>query len=206
MQIGDHLVTPRLGYTHHGLYIGQQEVIHYEGKAVGISGQINKVSVAKFCDGMSYEVRDYPLRVYGRKESVVRAYQRLNESQYNILFNNCEQFVAWCIMGIGYSEQLNDVVRLAIETKSLAETVAQHQSGQLLLQSMMTSETTKELVSYALPTGGAVTTAALVGGSSAVTALVAGGLSIVSVTPLAMPIAAGAIVGYGVKKLIDWVW
>ena len=30
--------------------------------------------------------------------------------------------------------------------------------------------------------------------------------SAASVTPLAVPIAAGVIVGYGVKKLIDWVW
>ena len=30
MQAGDHLVTFRMGYTHHGLYLGNKEVIHYE--------------------------------------------------------------------------------------------------------------------------------------------------------------------------------
>ena len=205
MQIGDHLVTPRTGYTHHGLYLGNQQVIHYSGKSRHDQGSIQQVTLEEFCDGNSCRVRDYPFRVYGRKESVERAYERLGEASYSILFNNCEQFVAWCIMGFGYSEQLNDVVRFAIETQSLAETVA-HRNGQLLLQSVMTSETTKELVSHALPMSGAVTTAALVSGSSTGTALVAGGLSIASMTPLAVPMAAGAIVGYGVKKLIDWVW
>ena len=169
MQIGDHLVTPRTGYTHHGLYLGNQQVIHYSGKSRHDQGSIQQVTLEEFCDGNSCRVRDYPFRVYGRKESVERAYERLGEASYSILFNNCEQFVAWCIMGFGYSEQLNDVVRFAIETQSLAETVA-HRNGQLLLQSVMTSETTKELVSHALPMSGAVTTAALVSGSSTGTA------------------------------------
>src|SRR5690349_5421032 len=28
-----HLVTPRRGYTHHGLYVGQGRIIHYAGLA-----------------------------------------------------------------------------------------------------------------------------------------------------------------------------
>ena len=95
MQVGDHLVTPRTGYTHHGLYIGNQEVIHYDGKFGSDSGRITKVTLAEFCEGASCRVRDYPLRVYGRKESVERASQRLGESDYNLVLNNCEQFVAW---------------------------------------------------------------------------------------------------------------
>ena len=203
MQIGDHLVTPRLGYTHHGLYIGQQEVIHYEGKAAGISGQITKVSVTEFCDGMSYEIRDYPLRVYGRKESVTRAYQRLNESQYHILFNNCEQFVAWCIMGIGYSEQLNDMVSTAIQTNALIESQGVQTVASYLAQSTLTENTARHLATAVVPTSAAIVTGSAMSGG---TVALASGLSIVSVTPLAVPIAAGAIVGYGVKKLIDWVW
>ena len=29
MQAGDHLISPRPGFTHHGLYVGNNEVIHY---------------------------------------------------------------------------------------------------------------------------------------------------------------------------------
>ena len=203
MQVGDHLVTPRTGYTHHGLYIGNQEVIHYEGKFGSNSGCIAKVTLAEFCEGASCRVRDYPLRVYGRKESVERASQRLGESDYNLVLNNCEQFVAWCIMGIGYSEQLNDVVSTAIQTSALIESQTTQAAASYVAQSTLTENTARHLATAVVPTSAAIVTGSAMSGG---TVALASGLSIVSVTPLAVPIAAGAIVGYGVKKLIDWVW
>ena len=203
MQVGDHLVTPRAGYTHHGLYVGNQEVIHYEGKLGSDSGRIAKVTLAEFCEGASCRVRDYPLRVYGRKESVERASQRLGESDYNLVLNNCEQFVAWCIMGIGYSEQLNDVVSAAIQTSALIESQTTQAAASYVAQSTLTENTARHLATAVVPTSAAIVTGSAISGG---TVALASGLSIVSVTPLAVPIAAGAIVGYGVKKLIDWVW
>ena len=203
MQVGDHLVTPRTGYTHHGLYIGNQEVIHYEGKFGSDSGRIAKVTLAEFCEGASCRVRDYPLRVYGRKESVERANQRLGEARYNILFNNCEQFVAWCIMGFGYSEQINTVVSAAIETKALMEKQGIQSVASYVAQSTLAENAKQQIATAIVPTSAALVTGSAISGGSVA---LASGLSIASVTPLAVPIAAGAIVGYGVKKLIDWVW
>ena len=48
MQVGDHLVTPRTGYTHHGLYMGNQQVIHYEGKLGEGAGCITQTSLQAF--------------------------------------------------------------------------------------------------------------------------------------------------------------
>ena len=203
MQVGDHLVTPRTGYTHHGLYIGNQEVIHYEGKFDSDSGRIAKVTLAEFCEGASCRVRDYPLRVYGRKESVERACQRVGECDYNVVFNNCEQFVAWCIMGIGYSEQINTVVSAAIETKMLMETQGTQAVVSYVAQSTLAENAKQQIATAIVPTSAALVTGSAISGG---TVALASGLSIASVTPLAVPIAAGAIVGYGVKKLIDWVW
>ena len=203
MQVGDHLVTPRTGYTHHGLYIGNQEVIHYEGKFGSDSGRIAKVTLAEFCEGASCCVRDYPLRVYGRKESIERACQRLGECDYNVVFNNCEQFVAWCIMGIGYSEQINTVVSAAIETKALMETQGTQAVVSYVAQSTLAENAKQQIATAIVPTSAALVTGSAISGGSVA---LASGLSIASVTPLAVPIAAGAIVGYGVKKLIDWVW
>ncbi len=203
MQIGDHLVTPRTGYTHHGLYIGNQEVIHYAGKLGSDSGRIAKVTLAEFCAGASCRVRDYPLRVYGRKESVERACLRLGECDYNLVLNNCEQFVAWCIMGFGYSEQINTVVSAAIQTKMLMETQGAQAVVSYVAQSTLTENTKQQIATAIVPTSAALVTGSAISGG---TVALASGLSIASVTPLAVPIAAGAIVGYGVKKLIDWVW
>ena len=49
-QPGDHLVSPRTGYQHHGLYLGDHQVIHYLGFSAGeLSGQITITSLAEFC-------------------------------------------------------------------------------------------------------------------------------------------------------------
>ena len=203
MQIGDHLVTPRTGYTHHGLYLGNQQVIHYSGKTSHDQGSIQQVTLEEFCDGKACRVRDYPFRVYGRKESVERAHQRLGEANYSVLFNNCEQFVAWCIMGIGYSEQINSVGRAAIQTKMLMDSQATQSAACYMAQSVMAEQTARQVVNAVVPTSAALVTGSAISGG---TVALASGLSIASVTPLAVPIAAGAIVGYGVKKVIDWIW
>lgn len=213
MQIGDHLVTPRTGYTHHGLYLGNREVIHYEGSSLGdLSGRITQVSLDEFCQGNGCTVREYPIRIYGRKESVQRAYKRLGEAQYDVLLNNCEQLVTWCIMGFAYSEQINELVALGIVGKSAMKSLS-HQAepvamaGYLATQSVR-DETVHHVVQAVLPASSSLvanTAGAGVAFSSGA-ALVSSGLAITSVTPLAMPIVAGVVVGYGIKKVIDWVW
>ena len=213
MQIGDHVVTPRIGYTHHGLYLGNKEVIHYEGSSLGdLSGRITQVSLEQFCQGNGCTVREYPIRIYGRKESVKRAYKRLGEDHYNVLLNNCEQFVTWCVMGFAYSEQINELVALGIVGKSAMKSLS-HQAapvaiaGYLATQSV-NDETVRHVVQAVLPVSSSLI-ASTVGAGVALssgTAVVSCGLAITSVTPLAMPIAAGVVVGYGIKKVIDWVW
>lgn len=203
MQIGDHLVTPRTGYTHHGLYLGNQQVIHYSGKSAHDQGSIQLVMLEEFCEGKACRVRDYPFRVYGRKESVERADQRLGEAHYSILFNNCEQFVAWCIMGFGYSEQINTVVSATIQTKALMEKQGLQAVASYVAQSTLAENTARQVATAVVPTSAALVTGSAISGG---TVALASGLSIVSITPFAVPIAAGVIVGYGVKKLIDWVW
>ena len=203
MQIGDHLVTPRTGYTHHGLYLGNQQVIHYSGKSAHDQGSIQLVTLEEFCDGKACRVRDYPFRVYGRKESVERAKQRLGEANYSILFNNCEQFVAWCIMGFGYSEQLLNNTAIAIKATPIIKQTIDN-LPELTIKTI--PPISKDRVASAIATGLGVTTTATLGSSGAVSTVAAlsGGLSIASVTPLSIPIAIGALVGYGVKRVIDW--
>ena len=52
MQAGDHLISPRPGFTHHGLYLGNNEVIHYAGYSSGEeSGQVVLTSLDVFRNG-----------------------------------------------------------------------------------------------------------------------------------------------------------
>ena len=35
LHYGDHLISPRIGYEHHGIYAGDDWVIHYQGPFSG---------------------------------------------------------------------------------------------------------------------------------------------------------------------------
>ena len=113
-KLGDHLVTPRRGYTHHGIYSGEKRVIHYSGLADGLnSGPVEEVSLDIFCSGQPYEIKSHPKRKFTREEIVNNALKRISEKSYNIVYNNCEHFVNKCIYGINTSQQVGAVIKTA---------------------------------------------------------------------------------------------
>ncbi|ACO73800.1 RND efflux system, outer membrane lipoprotein, NodT family [Laribacter hongkongensis HLHK9] len=85
---------PRRGYAHHGLYLGQGQIIHYVPRQ-----GVRVVSLGTFSRGRNCTVRFHRTRRYGTEASISRARQRLHEYRYHLLFNNCEHFVTWCIRG-----------------------------------------------------------------------------------------------------------
>lgn len=108
MEPGDHLITQRTGYTHHGIYVGNRRVIHYSGFANGWDkGIIEETSLTAFACGRHVNAKQYFTRIYSPTETVERAYSRLGEDLYNLLLNNCEHFATWCIFGLHSSAQVN---------------------------------------------------------------------------------------------------
>lgn len=92
LSMADHLFVQRIGYTHHGLYIGNGRVIHY------LADCVSEDTLETFADGAKIHKKtnnQSPLR-YSKDEVINRAYRRLNEDKYNLLINNCESFVRWC--------------------------------------------------------------------------------------------------------------
>lgn len=109
--IGAHLVTPRLGYTHHGIYAGDGEVIHYEGLSASMRrGRVARVSLAAFGNGRPVCVHDEACAIYTGVEVAARALSRLGEDAYDLLRNNCEHFCAWCLSGAARSAQVERVL------------------------------------------------------------------------------------------------
>lgn len=107
INIGDHLVTPRLGFTHHGIYVGDQRVIQYSGFMDGFSKKpVSITTLDRFDNGFGFWVEEPRVRSFSPEESVERAFSRLGENKYNLIFNNCEHFVNWCISGIHSSAQI----------------------------------------------------------------------------------------------------
>jgi hypothetical protein len=100
LTLGSHLVTPRIGYQHHGIYIGNEQVIHFTSNS-----QIEIVSLSEFKDGNGYSIQSFHSK-FSRKEIVERAKSRLGDENYNVIFNNCEHFCNWCIHDKPISRQV----------------------------------------------------------------------------------------------------
>jgi hypothetical protein len=123
VKAGDHLMTGRTFYTHHGIAVSTDRVIHYAGKnGLFGDGLITEVSLADFVGDDELSVVEHPSPRHDIEDSVTRARQRLGETTYNLVFNNCEHFVTWCIEGVVSSEQVNskvDQIGLVAETAAM---------------------------------------------------------------------------------------
>lgn len=110
IKAGDHLVTERLGYTHHGIYLGNNKVIHYSGLANGLrAGSVEITDLGTFSQGKRTYISHHSNRVFSHRQTVKRARSRLSEDKYNLLSNNCEHFVNWCIYDKARSPQVTKV-------------------------------------------------------------------------------------------------
>jgi hypothetical protein len=105
--LGAHLITPRRGYTHHGIYAGEKTVVQYGGFMHGLqTGPVEEVTLAEFTSGYPLLVRSRGPARFDAEEIVRRARSRMGENRYRILTNNCEHFCEWCI----YAEHRSDQV------------------------------------------------------------------------------------------------
>jgi hypothetical protein len=104
---GTHLVSPRWGYLHHGIYTGDGRVIHYAGFHRGWRrGPVEEVPWSRFARGRRVQVLHRPQARYEAHTIIERARSRLGEDRYRIWSNNCEHFAHWCVTGIARSEQV----------------------------------------------------------------------------------------------------
>lgn len=110
MKRGDHLVVRGRGYTHHGIYMGDGTVVHYQGRPFSRKAPtcVARTTVAQFAKGR-------PVTIAPRDESVpadvvcVRAESRIGEDRYNVATNNCEHFARWACEGEKKSPQVRTV-------------------------------------------------------------------------------------------------
>jgi hypothetical protein len=116
MARGDHLFVYCIGYSHHGLDLGNGNVIHFDSgpwrKLVSHSTDapptIRETTMGEFARGKEVFVRLYDLT--DDPESVAtRAMSRLGEEGYELFNNNCEHFAVWCKTGFSVSTQVESV-------------------------------------------------------------------------------------------------
>jgi hypothetical protein len=109
--LGAHLVTPRRGYTHHGIYVGQGRVVQYGGFSLGLRrGPVEEVSRSQFAQGRAVWIRRERSGGLEPDEVVRRARLRLGEDRYHLVTNNCEHFCEWCVCGEHRSYQIDALI------------------------------------------------------------------------------------------------
>jgi Lecithin retinol acyltransferase len=105
--LGSHLVTPRLCFAHHGIYVGGGRIIHYGGLGHRLlRGPVEEISLARFTCGRRAWVRTHELPRFGCPEVIRRARSRVGENCYRVFSNNCEHFCEWCLQGEHRSYQV----------------------------------------------------------------------------------------------------
>src|SRR5581483_5297597 len=91
--VAAHLVTERVGYTHHGVYVGDEKVVHYAGLSrAWLARHVEEVSLAEFAQGRAVWVQPHSNPRFAPGEIVARAKSRLGEDNYKVVSNNCEHF------------------------------------------------------------------------------------------------------------------
>lgn len=117
MRRGDHIFVSYTAFTHHGIYIDDDQVIELSLEGGGICS----IPLPEFAEGRRVSVRHYK-DCSSRKKVVQRAFSRLGESGYNLLTNNCEHFATWCKTGKAKSAQIVAVVKCGKKAGSKAFT------------------------------------------------------------------------------------
>jgi len=110
--LGAHLVTPRRGYSHHGIYVGRGRVVHYAGwsRAQFTRRPVEEVSLDQFVDGRGVRALPGSGARFSPPEVVARARSRLGEDRYRLASNNCEHFCHWCLTGEPRSAQVDRLI------------------------------------------------------------------------------------------------
>ena len=220
MQNGDHLVVGRTAYTHHGIYIGNGEVIHFSDDY-----GVERISLDEFSQGKQVRVRDYGDSSYSPEERVERAKSRLGEDDYNLVTNNCEHFAAWVATGKHESKQVRNVTNVVVSgvavyaarrvvASVISEEAAKYAATQLVSRGLASTATSAALsavagssaaglaTSASSVTAGALastSTSAFVGGAS--TALTASLASPAAPVVIGVAVAAGAY--YAISSWLD---
>ncbi len=119
-QFGDHIRVKRIAYSHHGIFVSEDEVICYSGEPLKIKdAKVVRQTLNDFlCGGKDepsaeVEVNTAPA-LFSPAEVVRRARERLGECNYKITGNNCEHFANWCRRGESRSEQVENAKKVGL--------------------------------------------------------------------------------------------
>jgi len=109
---GDHVYVRRAGllYSHHGIYAGNESVIHFKGEEKEKRNPVVILTeIESFLNGGKLRRRNYKKRL-PHSESLRIAQEHISEKGYSLPFYNCEHFATYCAIGQKKSLQVRRVI------------------------------------------------------------------------------------------------
>ncbi len=115
-EAGDIISVNRGRYRHFGIYIGDNQVIHFAAEPAREldpkTAVVKQTSLDAFLRGDPLEIQK-PLKrkSFSPKATIRRAKSQLGEmkGQYRLAWNNCEHFAIWCKYGVKKSRQVKKI-------------------------------------------------------------------------------------------------
>jgi hypothetical protein len=110
LNCGDHIYVRRLLYSHHGIYTGDGNVIHYSGEEKEKKDAlVRETGIEDFLKGGKLRRRDHKKRL-PPSGTLILASKHLFDHGYSLAWNNCEHFATYCATGRKKSTQVRTVV------------------------------------------------------------------------------------------------
>ena len=89
LNLGDHIYVRRLLYSHHGIYAGDGNVIHYTGEEKEKKAPlVRETNIEGFLKGGKLKRRNYKKRLLP-SETLSLARKHLSNNSYSLTLNNC---------------------------------------------------------------------------------------------------------------------
>lgn len=102
---GDHIKVDRGPYSHHGIYIGRNVVIHFTGASKRPEDACIRLdTLAAFARGGRVQAVSYA-QCFPAEEVLRRAHESVGKDGYRLFANNCEHLARWCKTGHHESQQ-----------------------------------------------------------------------------------------------------
>lgn len=118
---GDHIRVSRGLYTHHGIFISNDEIIHFTGEENDnvmdwSNNEVIQSTLERFLLEGTLEIKIYTHEeledLYPVEEIVQYARHCLGDRDYNLIWNNCEHFANMCTLGRFRSHQVEKVTKI----------------------------------------------------------------------------------------------
>ena len=130
-----HIKVWRSFYWHHGIDVGDGDVIHFSGEpGRRLDAAVRRTSLAGFLRGGELRVVRHrsPLPA---EQVRARAARCIGNTGYSLLWRNCEHFARWCAVGRFESPQVRDALAgsVALGLVAAGASALARQRGMLLL-------------------------------------------------------------------------